>query len=98
LTPTFVQGEDGPEALSAANSLAAVFQSQGRLDDAEALYRHTVSIRREADGDEDPETLSAITNLATLLHAKVRLCARGGAGLSQPCSMRYLELPFLSRA
>ena len=48
------------------NTLAQVYQRQGRTDEAEALYKRNLAIREEALGPDDREVGGALNNLAGL--------------------------------
>jgi tetratricopeptide (TPR) repeat protein len=55
------------------NNLANLLKGQGKLSDAEPLYREALAGRRRTLGDEHPSTLSSINNLAILLKGQGRL-------------------------
>jgi tetratricopeptide (TPR) repeat protein len=47
-----------------------VLFNQGKLGEAEPLYREAMSARRRTQGDEHPDTLDSINNLALLLQTQ----------------------------
>lgn len=65
-------GEEHPDTLRSLNSLGALLQAMGRLDEAESVCMATLEKCRRALGDDHPGTRSAITNLATVLQARGR--------------------------
>jgi tetratricopeptide (TPR) repeat protein len=52
------------------NNLANLLSDQGKLGDAEPLYREALAGRRRTLGDEHPSTLTSIFNFAGLLWAQ----------------------------
>ena len=62
-----VLGPEHADTLDSQNSLAVILKYQGRLADAEPLYRRTLEAMRRTLGIEDRATLSSINNLAVLL-------------------------------
>ena len=57
----------------ALTNLGWLLQTQGRLDDAEPLYRESLEIRRKALGPEHPDVGASLNNLAVLLFNTGRL-------------------------
>eukprot|EP00964_Phaeocystis_antarctica_P116692 scaffold80604_cov57-Phaeocystis_antarctica.AAC.1 len=55
------------------NNVAIMLESQGRLTEAEALYRETLVARRAEGGDRAPNTLVALGNLALNLREQGKL-------------------------
>ena len=45
---------------------------QGKLDEAEPLYKESLAIKKKVFGDEHPKVALALNNLAQLLKAQVR--------------------------
>lgn len=66
-------GRDHPATLDALNNLAALYHLQGRLDDAEPLYREALERGREVRGPDHPETLVSAANLGELWADRGRL-------------------------
>ena len=60
--------ERGASAL--ISRLANLLYTQGKLGEAEPLYREAMSARRRTQGDEHPDTLDSINNLALLLQTQ----------------------------
>jgi len=52
------------------NNLAMLFHDQGKLDEAEPLFREALEVRRRTLGDTHPNTLANINNLGLLLKAR----------------------------
>jgi tetratricopeptide (TPR) repeat protein len=48
------------------NNLAACCQAQGRLDEAEPLYRRALAIKEKLLGNDHPDTALTLHNLAVL--------------------------------
>ena len=55
------------------DALAGLLRHQGKLDEAEPLYRDAVAERRKALGDAHPDTLSSVNNLAIVLRLQGKL-------------------------
>jgi tetratricopeptide (TPR) repeat protein len=55
------------------NNLANLLSDQGKLGEAEPLYREALAGRRRSLGDEHPSTLTSINNLAILLSDQGKL-------------------------
>ena len=61
----FEHGEDSREATATAATLATLYDKKERWQDAEALYKHVISVReRPKDGWRRQETLAVMQNLA----------------------------------
>ncbi len=59
-------GADDLDTLTSMNSLAGLYQEQGRNQEALPLFEETVAARRRVLGDEHPHTLNARHNLSSL--------------------------------
>ena len=59
-----VTGPDDARTLSCGRSLAKLYHSAGRWDDAEALFVELAESRRRLHGPDHPDTLRAINDLA----------------------------------
>jgi len=55
------------------NNLAMLFHDQGKLDEAEPLFREALEVRRRTLGDTHPNTLANINNLGLLLKDQGKL-------------------------
>ena len=66
-------GDEHLDTLISINNLGFQFAKQGKLPEAEALYREALEGSRRALGGEHPETLASVNNLGTLLHRRGRL-------------------------
>jgi tetratricopeptide (TPR) repeat protein len=68
------KGAARPELESTAlQQMAVSLKHQGRLDEAEELYRESLAIRREIAHGDDEEAISTITSLAELFRVQGRL-------------------------
>jgi serine/threonine protein kinase/Flp pilus assembly protein TadD len=66
-------GSENIETLASINDLALLLQSQGKLAEAEPLYREALAGYRAQLGDSNPETLTVIDNLALVSYARGKL-------------------------
>ena len=66
-------GDSHPDTLTSINNLALLLKTQGKLGEAEPLYREALDGRRRTLGDSHPSTLTSINNLAGLLQAQGKL-------------------------
>ncbi|MGH3927191.1 MAG: tetratricopeptide repeat protein, partial [Pseudonocardiaceae bacterium] len=62
-----VLGEDHPNTLTAANTLAVDLHTLGRYEQARQLYEDTFTHRRRVLGEDHPDTLRTANNLAAVL-------------------------------
>ena len=60
-------GDRHPSTLTSINNLGGLLHTQGKLDEAEPLWREALEASRAMRGDLNPGTLSFIHNLALLL-------------------------------
>ena len=58
--------------LVSANNLAKLLQAQGKLGEAEPLFRRTLEGRERQLGADHPSTLTSANNLALLLEAQAQ--------------------------
>ena len=63
-------GPAHPDTLATVNNLANLLSDQGKLDEAEPLYRRALAGKEEALGPAHPSTLNSVGNLAILLNKK----------------------------
>ena len=61
------RAEDDRERLTAAGNLAASLSGQGKYDEAVAMLRELLAVRKRVLGAEHPGTLSIAGNLASCL-------------------------------
>jgi len=66
-------GREHPETLTSVNNLAGLYKAQGRLAEAEPLFKRALEARERVLGKEHPETLGSADNLAGLYEAQGRL-------------------------
>ena len=59
-------GSRHQNTLLTMNSLALLYQSQSRYDQAEPLFQETLQLRREVLGSRHSDTLQSMNNLAEL--------------------------------
>ncbi len=64
---------DNPNIAFGLTSLASVYQSQGRLDEAEPLLREAVEVCRAGLSPDDPHIASSLDKLGSLFHKQGRL-------------------------
>eukprot|EP00964_Phaeocystis_antarctica_P047600 scaffold27536_cov63-Phaeocystis_antarctica.AAC.1 len=65
----------GRSTRSTLNTLATELQVQGKVDEAEPLFREALEMDRETLGDRHPSTLTSTNNLGLLLKDKGDLAA-----------------------
>ncbi len=65
-------GEEDRGALKIMNDLAMVCRAQGRLTEAESIYRKVIDRMKRLAGDEDQGTLISVNNLASVLQDQGR--------------------------
>ena len=66
-----------PDSLRAAHNLADLLVKQGRLDEAEALFREALAGRQLALGAEHASTRNTAVGLEAVLRAKAAAAAPG---------------------
>ena len=60
-------GEEHPDILTSLNNLASLLQAQGKLEEAELLFRKELEGEQKALGEEHPYTLNTKGNLGLLM-------------------------------
>ena len=82
------------------SNLAILLGDQGKLSEAEPLYRDALRCRRETLGDTHPKTLTSMNNLAWFLHtlpgcaAEAVVLARGAVhGYEAALGAAHSETP-----
>jgi len=63
-------GDEHPNVASSLHVLADLLRQQGKLSQAEPLYREALAIRRKAQGDTNPKVAAEIKALAEVLDAQ----------------------------
>jgi len=63
-----VLGEEHPDTLTSADSLARVLAHEGHFAEAEKIFRETFEVRRRVRGPEHPDTLKSEDHLALVLY------------------------------
>jgi eukaryotic-like serine/threonine-protein kinase len=62
-----VSGEEHPETLVVMHNQALMYESEGRYQEAKALFARTLEIRRRVLGEEHPNTLATMASLGLTL-------------------------------
>ena len=65
-----VLGPDHPSTALSLNNLAALYDNQGKYDEAESLYQRALAIREKVLGSDHPDTAETRNNLA-VLHSSI---------------------------
>ncbi len=66
-------GNDHPGTLTSIVEMGVLFQSQGKLAEAEPYFREAMAGYRRVLGDDHPDTLTSINNTALSLRAQGKL-------------------------
>ena len=66
-------GVDHPDTLISVNSLGGLLEKQGKLEEAEVLYRRSLEGRERVLGVDHPNTLTSVNNLGVLLEDQGKL-------------------------
>ena len=85
-------GKDNPDTLVSMNSLASLYQSQGRYADAEPLYQQALQLREKVLGKEHPDTIGTQLNLFVLMVNTKRI--QTGIRLLKDVEGRFLSRSF----
>jgi len=73
LVSDIVEGEEAEEDLLLMNSVGLMLRDQGRLEEAEVLYRRGLAGYERVLGVDDPSTLISVNNLGMLLQNQGKL-------------------------
>jgi len=68
-----VEGEEVVEELRLMNQVGFMLKEQGRLEEAEAVFRRGLAGKERVLGVDDPSTLTSVGNLGMLLKAQGKL-------------------------
>ena len=79
-------GPDHPDTALSLNNLAALYRAQGKLTEAEPLYRRALEICERVLGPDHPDTALSLNNLAALYRAQGKLTE------AEPLYRRALEI------
>ena len=79
-------GPEQPETATSLNSLASLYQAQGRYGDAAPMYEEAIRIWKAALGPNHPDTATGLSNLASLCQA------RGDPALAVPLYAEALRI------
>ena len=79
-------GPDHPDTALSLNNLAVLYDSQGKLTEAEPLYRRALEIRERVLGPDHPDTALSLNNLAVLYQVQGKLTE------AEPLYRRALEI------
>ena len=66
-----ILGDEHPETLLSINNMAKMLHEQGRMTEAEPLFREALTGLRQALGSRHPNTIVSLNNMATVLQAQV---------------------------
>ena len=61
-------GDTHPKTLASINNLGGLLYAQGKLDEAEPVFREAVRVARKILGDAHPTTVAIQKNLGLLLN------------------------------
>lgn len=81
-----------PMTATLINNLGLVVYFQGRLEEAESLYRESLHIRRRILSPDHPDLAQVLTNLGLLMHDLGQLQA-STASLEEALAIRQATLP-----
>ena len=62
-----VHGDEHPHVAAGLNNLAGLLRDQGKLDEAEPLFKEAVAVNKKVHGDEHPNVAAGIWNFAALV-------------------------------
>jgi tetratricopeptide (TPR) repeat protein len=65
-------GEAHPDVATSLNNLAALYESQGRYEEAEPLYLDALAMRKRLLGEAHPDVASSLFNLGALRYNQGR--------------------------
>ncbi|MEM9154176.1 MAG: tetratricopeptide repeat protein, partial [Cyanobacteria bacterium P01_F01_bin.33] len=65
-------GQKHPDVATSLNNLAALYESQGRYEQAEPLYQQALELRKELLGHKHPSVATSLNNLAGLYRSQGR--------------------------
>ena len=65
-------GAEHPYIATSLNNLAALYESQGRYEEAEPLYIQALDMRKKLLGEEHPDVATSLNNLAGLYSSQGR--------------------------
>jgi tetratricopeptide (TPR) repeat protein len=68
-----VLGDAHPDTLSSLNALGNLLRDQGKLDEAETIWRETLRMRREVLGNAHADTQASVNNMGVILYMQGRL-------------------------
>ena len=64
---------DHPSTLTSVNNLGSLLEAQGKLEEAEVLYRRALEGFERVLGVDHPNTLTSVNNLGWLLQDQGKL-------------------------
>ncbi len=70
--PDLVLGEEHPHVATSLNNLAALYQSQGKYEQAEPLYIQALDMQRRVLGEEHPHTNRVHDNFIDFLQEVIK--------------------------
>ena len=63
-------GEEHPNVTTSLNNLAGLYESQGRYEAAEPLYRQALTIAEKVLGKNHPDTITIRNNYELLINSQ----------------------------
>ena len=63
-------GPEHPETLTSINNLGSVLDSQGKYEEAKAMYQQALEGYQKVLGPKHPDTLASINNLGSVLSSQ----------------------------
>jgi tetratricopeptide (TPR) repeat protein len=63
-----VLGEHHPSVAQSLNNLAALYDNQGKYEQALPLYERSLAIREKVLGEHHPDVAQSLNNLAALYY------------------------------
>jgi tetratricopeptide (TPR) repeat protein len=80
------EGNEDPQFAFSLHQLARLYNSQGKYNEAEPLYRRSLSIREKQLGEDHPNVAESLNNLAELYHSQ------GKYNGAEPLFLRSLSI------
>ena len=83
-------GEEHPDVAQSLNNLAALYENQGKYDEAEKMFEESLAIRKKMLGEEHPDVAKVSTILLHCTKTKAsttrrRRCSRSHSRYVKRC-------------